>query len=265
MSLTDRTLDLLACFTPDEPTRSLSELSHQSGLPLTTTHRIVTDLLAWGALERTPDGGLQIGLRLWQVASLAPRSLGLREVALPFMEDLYVVTGENVQLAVRDGTEAVYVERLTGRHAVRVLTRVGDRFALHATGVGLVLLAHAPLAVRTTVLARPLRAWTPHTITDPERLRATLADVIRTGVAVSDRQVTEDALSVACPIFGPTGEVVAALSVVVRRGSQQPQALIPAVRTAGSGISRALGAGPATPSRAVTRKGLPPRPAADAL
>jgi DNA-binding IclR family transcriptional regulator len=244
MTLTVRTLDLLACFTPDQPIRTLSELSHHSGLPMTTTHRIVADLLAWGALERTPDGGLQIGLRLWQVASQAPRGLGLREVALPFMEDLYVATGENVQLAVREGSEAVYIERLTGRRAVRVLTRVGDRFALHATGVGLVLLAHAPDEVRTAVLQRPLKAWTPHTITDPDQLRATLADVIRTGVAVSDRQVTEDALSVAGPVRGPRGDVVAALSVVVRYGSLPPQALVPAVRAAANGISRALGAEP---------------------
>lgn len=244
MSLTYRTLDLLACFTPDQPIRSLSELSHHSGLPLTTTHRIVTDLLEWGALERTPDGCLQIGLRLWRVASQAPRGLGLREVALPFMEDLYVATGENVQLAVREGSEAVYIERLTGRRAVRVLTRVGDRFALHATGVGLVLLAHAPAEVRTAVLERPLQAWTPYTITEPDQLRSALAEVRRTGVAISDRQVTEDALSVACPVFGPGSEVVAALSVVVRYGTLPPQALVPAVRAAGNGISRALGPGP---------------------
>jgi DNA-binding IclR family transcriptional regulator len=256
MTLTVRTLDLLACFTPDQPIRTLSELSHHSGLPLTTTHRIVADLIDWGALERTPDGGLQIGLRLWQVASQAPRGLGLREVALPFMEDLYVATGENVQLAVREGSEAVYIERLTGRRAVRVLTRVGDRFALHATGVGLVLLAHAPDEVRTAVLERPLQAWTPYTITDPARLRATLAEVRRTGVAVSDRQVTEDALSVACPVLGPGNEVVAALSVVVKYGTLPPQALIPAVRAAGHGISRALGAPLPTGGIGVSRPAL---------
>ena len=255
MSLTYRSLDLLACFTPDQPIRSLSELSHHSGLPLTTTHRIVADLLAWGALERNPDGGLQIGLRLWQVASQAPRGLGLREVALPFMEDLYVATGENVQLAVREGSEAVYVERLTGRQSVRVLTRVGDRFALHATGVGLVLLAHAPAEVRTAVLERPLQAWTPYTITDPDQLRATLAEVRRTGVAISDRQVTEDALSVACPVLGPGNDVVAALSVVVKYGTLPPQALIPAVLAAGNGISRALGSKPRDHGR---RQPLPP-------
>ena len=105
------------------------------------------------------------------------------------------------------------------------------------------LLAHAPAEVRTAVLERPLQAWTPYTITDPEVLRSTLAEVRRTGVAISSRQVTEDALSVACPVVGPGGDVVAALSVVVRYGSLSPQALVPAVRAAGNGISRALGAG----------------------
>ena len=242
MSLTDRSLEVLATFTPDHPTRTLQEVSRESGLPLTTTHRIVTDLVAWGALERTRGGRLQVGLRLWEVASLAPRGLGLREVSLPYMEDLFVATGENVQLAVREGCEAVFVERLTGRTSVTVLTRVGDRFALHATGVGLVLLAHAPADVQKQVLSRPLRTWTEHTIGDPDRLRAVLADVRRTGVAISDRQVTDDAVSVACPIRDAHGEVVAALSLVVRHGTVAPAALAPALRAASRGISRALGA-----------------------
>ena len=242
MGLTARSLDLLAAFTPDHPVLTLAEASRATGLPLTTTHRIVAELLDWGALERTPDGALQIGLRLWRVAAVAPRGLGLREVALPFMEDLYVATQENVQLAVREGHEAVFVERLTGRHAVTVLTRVGDRFALHATGVGLVLLAHAPAEVQQEVMAGPLRAWTEWTITEPARLRSVLADVRRTGVAISDRQVTDDAVSVAAPVVDRDGEVVAALSLVVRHGSVAPRALVPAVRAAAVGISRALGA-----------------------
>lgn len=242
MSLTDRSLDVLATFTPDHPTRTLQEISRESGLPLTTTHRIVTDLVAWGALERTRSGRIQVGLRLWRVASLAPRGLGLREVALPYMEDLFVATGENVQLAVREQCEAVFVERLTGRRSVTVLTRVGDHFALHATGVGLVLLAHAPDDIQHEVLSRPLRTWTDHTISDPDQLRAVLAEVRRTGVAVSDRQVTDDAVSVACPIRDAHGDVVAALSLVVRHGSVSPASLVPALRAASRGISRALGA-----------------------
>src|SRR5262249_15584216 len=154
--------------------------------------------------------------------SLAPRGLGLREAAMPFLEDLYEVTHENVQLAVREGLEVVFVERIAGRQAVPVLTRVGGRFALHATGVGQVLLAYAPPEVLEEVLSAPLDGFTHKTITNPARLREAVAAVRRNGYAVSDGQVTVDALSVAAPICGDGGEIVAAVSLVVRAGSLQP-------------------------------------------
>jgi DNA-binding IclR family transcriptional regulator len=235
-------LGVLGVFTAEHPELSLSEISRRAGLPLSTAHRLVGELTAWGALERDAGGQYRIGLRLWEVAALAPRGLGLREAALPFMEDLYEATHENVQLAVLDDLEVVYVERIAGRNAVPVLTRVGLRFAPHATGVGLVLLAYAAREDQDRYLARPLQTFTEKTIGDERRLRAVLAEVRRCGYATSDGQVTLDALSVAAPIHGPTDEVVAALSIVVRAGSAAPTALAPLVLTAARGISRTLGA-----------------------
>ena len=186
--------------------------------------------------------------------SAAPRGLGLREAALPFMEDLYEVTHENVQLAVRDEDEVVFVERFAARDAVAVLTQVGGRFALPPTGVGLVLLAHAPREVQERVLAAPLKRYTEHTITDPRELRRVLAEVRRTGVAISDRQVTTDAVSVAAPIEA-RGNVVAALSIVVGGDSASAvRAMTPGVRAAARGISRTLDAeGAVPPARATPR------------
>jgi DNA-binding IclR family transcriptional regulator len=240
-SVTSKVLALLDAFTPASPALTLSELARRAGLPLPTASRRVAELLAWGALERGDDGRYRIGLRLWEVGSLAPRGLGLRELALPTMEDLYEVTHENVQLAVRQDLELVFIERIAGRHAVPVLTRVGGRFALHVTGVGLVLLAYAPAGIQEQVLAAPLERYTAMTITDPGRLRRGLAEVRRTGYAVSDRQVTMDALSVAAPIRGPDGTVVAAVSLVVAHDRADPVALAPLVQAAGRTISRALG------------------------
>ncbi|MGY1742134.1 MULTISPECIES: IclR family transcriptional regulator [unclassified Blastococcus] len=234
-------LAVLAAFSRERPALTLSELARATGMPLSTAHRVVAELRAWGGLERGPDGRLRVGLRLWELGALAPRGLGLREAALPFMEDLYEVTHQNVQLAVRDDTELVFVERIAGREAVPVHTQVGGRFALPPTGVGLVLLAHAPGEVQERVLAGPLQRYTAHTVTDPRQLRRVLAEVRRTGVAVSDRQVTADAVSVAAPITAGD-DVVAALSVVVRGDSAAAvRALTPGVRAAARGISRTLG------------------------
>lgn len=237
--MTSKVLALLDAFSPATPALTLSELARRTGLPLPTAYRRAAELVAWGALERGDDGRYRIGLRLWEVGSLAPRGLGLRELALPVMEDLYEVTHENVQLAVRQDLELVFIERIAGRQAVPVLTRVGGRFALHATGVGLVLLAHAPVEVQEQVLAAPLERYTELTIIDPKRLRSYLAEVRRVGYAVSDRQVTMDALSVAAPIRVPEG-VVAAISLVVAHDRADPVALAPLVQAAGRVVSRAL-------------------------
>jgi DNA-binding IclR family transcriptional regulator len=231
---------VLDAFTPSSPVLTLSEIARRAALPLTTTHRLVGELCASGALERDRDGMYRIGLRLWEIASLAPRGVPLREAALPFLEDLYEVTHENVQLGVREGHEVLYIERITGRQAVGVLTRVGGRFPLHASGIGLVLLAHAPECVQQEVLAGRLHRFTDHTIADPDRLRRILAQVRRDGVAVSYRQVTLDALSVAAPVFDADGAVLAGLSIVSKADGTDPARLVPAVRAAALGTSRAL-------------------------
>lgn len=254
---------MLAAFDVSHPELSLAEISRRSGLPLTTAHRLVRDLTRWGALERSGTGSYHIGLRLWEVASLAPRGIPLREAALPYLEDLYEATHENVQLAVREGLEVVYLERLLSRSSVRVLTRVGGRFAIHATGVGLVLLAFGPADLQEQVLAGPLETWTPKTISDPRRLRAILAEVRRNGYSVSDGQVTLDALSVAAPIRDAADDVVAAVSLVVPAAGAQPRALAPALLAAARGISRTLGA-PSSRRRPIPGSASPPRSCAAA-
>jgi DNA-binding IclR family transcriptional regulator len=240
-SVSAKVLDVLAAFRADCPELTLSQISRHSGLPLTTAHRIVRELAARGVLERSAAGSYHIGLLLWEIASLAPRGLLLREVALPYMEDLCQATHENVQLAVREGAELVFIERLAGRGAVPVLTRVGGRFALHATGVGLVLLAHAPADIQEQVLAGPLERWTPMTISSQDQLRRILADVRQNGYSVSDRQVTIDALSVGAPVRGADDEVIASLSIVAHADGAESRTLAAAVRAAARGISRSLG------------------------
>lgn len=240
MGVASRVLDVLAAF--DGTDLTLTDVARRAHLPLTTAHRIVGELTARGALERADDGRYRVGLRLWEVGALAPRGLGLRERAMPFLEDLYEVTRQNVQLAVLDGRDAVYVERLSGRGAVNVITRVGGRLPLHATGVGLVLLAFAEPTLQEQVLAAPLRKYTVKTVCRPDELRRTLAEVRRAGVAISDGQIELIALSVAAPVRGPRGDVVAALSVVVPADGGEVRLYVPVVRAAARGISRALGA-----------------------
>ncbi|MER7083252.1 transcriptional regulator, IclR family [Saccharopolyspora kobensis] len=240
-TVASRLFRILEAFSPERPSLTLSAISRHSGLALTTTHRLVGELAGWGALERAADGSYRIGLRIYELAGLTPRGTLLREVAMPFLGDLYEATRQNVQLGVRDGDEVVYVERISGREAVPVVSRPGGRLPLHATGVGLVLLAHADPGRQEAVLSAPLKRFTERTIADARQLRRTLADVRRQGFAISDRQIELSTLSVAAPVHDDTDEVIAALSIVVPADRTDPMALVPAVRAAARGLSRALG------------------------
>jgi DNA-binding IclR family transcriptional regulator len=238
----NRAFRIMDSFGPDHRSLSLTALSSRAGLPKPTALRLARKLTELGALERTPGGDYVVGLRLLEVASLAPRGHGLRAAALPYLEDLHRATGQHVLLAVRDGDEAVLIERLSARDAGQVMYRVGGRLPLHSTGVGLVLLAHAPAALQEDVLSRDL-TLRPENIRRPVReLRAQLAAIRQDGVAVASRAWPEPVTSVAAPVLGPRRSPVAALSVVTRSDQVDPAVLRPAVIAVARAVSRAVAA-----------------------
>lgn len=217
---------------------NLSEICRRAGLPLATGHRLVGELVAGGFLERVPDGTYRIGTRLWRIGSQAPAVTGLRELALPHMEDVYEVTHDNVQLAVLREDKALVVERLRGARSVPVVTQVGSTLPLHTTGVGQVLLAFAPRDVRERVLAAGLERYTPRSITDPDELRRVLARVRHRGYSHTRDDMTVGASSVAVPIRDAEGGVVAALSLVARTRGADVRRLLPPLMTAARALSR---------------------------
>ncbi|WP_374202619.1 IclR family transcriptional regulator [Amycolatopsis sp. GM8] len=242
MTAAGRLLAVLDAFAPGRSSLTLSDISRRAGLSLTTAHRLAGELMNWGALERDAEGHYRIGLHLLELAALAPRGLELRELAQPYLEDLFHSTRAHVHLAVRDGSEVVYVETLRARGAVTVLSRLGQRWPLQVTGTGLVLLAYSTPEVQESVLHGPLKRYTAKTVTDPNVLRRTLADVRHTGVAVAEEQITLEGVAIAAPIRGVGDEVVAALGLVVHIDDCEPRALVPVITATARGISRALGA-----------------------
>jgi len=238
----DRALALLAAFSPDRAALSLTELAELTGIPVSTVHRFTARMAAWGALERRTDGRYVVGLRLLEVASLAPRGHGLRQVAMPYLGDLAEATHQHVQLAVIEEDEATLVERISHRTARPAHYRVGGRMPLHSTGTGLALLAHADIVFQERILAGPLVREPEGVAIDPAMLRRELADVRRAGYAVLRRTSPSALLSVAAPIWNRDEQCCAALSVIVADEGASAQPLVPAVVAAARAVSRALGA-----------------------
>jgi DNA-binding IclR family transcriptional regulator len=239
-----RALRLIEAFQSPGEALPLTSLAARSGLSKSTALRLARHLLEWGALERTATGQFVIGLRLLEVASLAPRGHGLRAAAMPFMEDLHHATGQHVLLAVRDGAEAVLVERLSAHRAGRVAYHVGSRMPLHSTGVGLVLLAFAPHTVREDVLRGPLGDVPGAPATGSDALRRRIATIRREGSATNARVLPDPMSSVAAPVTARDGAVVAALSVIAPTASFDPATARPAVVAVARAVSRALQAQP---------------------
>ncbi|GLY31800.1 IclR family transcriptional regulator [Kineosporia sp. NBRC 101731] len=239
-SVTARALALLGAFDDRHRRLTLTEMAHRAGLPVPTAHRLVAELVQWGALDRLPDSARYVvGRRVWDLGLLAPVQTGLRQVASPFLHDIYAATLATVHLAVRDGIEVLYVDRLAGHQSVPVVSEVGSRLPLHSTGVGKALLAHAPPPVRRGALERLTRI-TPYTITQPGRLTAQLERVRREGYAQTVEEMSLGGCSVAVPVRGARDEVVAALGIVVPSLKRDRPRLVAALRVAAEGISRSL-------------------------
>jgi DNA-binding IclR family transcriptional regulator len=238
-SVAQRVMAVLGSFSREQPVLTLSEIQQSTGLASATTHRIVSELVEWGALERVSWGRYRIGMRLWQLGSLAPQARDLRDVALPYLQDLLDVTREVVHLVVLDDGKALFIERLMARPEVHVRSRVARRLPLHATGPGKVLLAYSPPEVLEQTLAHGLPRMARNTITDADRLRDALHTICATGYSLSRDEMTDGASSVAVPVRGLDRSVIAAISVVVPTG-RDLVALVPAVRIAAAGISRGM-------------------------
>lgn len=211
-TVTSKVLAIMEVFETSRRALSLTEVAEAAGLPLSTTHRLVNELVDWGMLSRGPNGGIQLGLRLWAIAQNAGRQL--RETARPFIQDLFSLTGETSQLAVRDGSTALYIDRVYGTKRIARASRVGGRLPLHATAVGKVILAFSEPWVREAYLDHPLEALTAHTHCSPMQLRKELEQVRVNGYANTREEVRLGTCSIAVPVYH-TGKLGCSIGLVV--------------------------------------------------
>lgn len=231
---------MLGAFDERHRSLTLSELARRTEIPVPTVHRLVGELVSGSALQRLDNGRYAVGRLLWEAGLLAPVQGRLRQVAEPFLHDVYAATMATVHLAVRDGDEVLYLHRMQGRSSVPIVSAVGSRLPMHATGVGKVLLAHAPTDVRDRVFAGLTRI-TPYTITRPEVLQAQLDRIRCSGVADTSEEMSLGACSLAVPVVQSTDDaVVAAIGVVVSTLKRDRQRLLGALQVASRGIGRLL-------------------------
>jgi IclR family transcriptional regulator, acetate operon repressor len=223
---------------------TLSKLVAHTGLPKTTVHRMAIELVGLGALERR-NGGYALGQRLFELGQLVPRHRALRDLARPYMQDLYEATRETVQLAVPDGFDVLYVEIIHGHRRVHTPAARGGRMPFHCTGLGKAVMAFSPPDTVARALAQPLVARTPRTITGHAILSGELARVRREGIAFERGESERGLVCAAAPITRVDGIAFAAVSMSMsHRSRARPDGAASAVRQTACAISRELRAAP---------------------
>jgi DNA-binding IclR family transcriptional regulator len=234
----ERAAAILAAFDPHHRELTLAALVARSGLPRSTLHRTADRMIQLGWLDK-PHDRYRIGNRLFEISSLAPIRHELREAVLPFLQDLYHATRTAVQLGVLAGNQVLVVEKISGHRPMPMLSQTGGMIPAHCSALGRAILAHSEQACVDTVIEAGLTARTPRTITSPLALRRELAAIPDRGLAIDREEGNIGISCVAAPIFGPLGDVVAALSVTGPTALVRADRAGPAVRLAAAAASRA--------------------------
>lgn len=242
-----KALALLDLLEQEEPL-GLTELARRLGVPKPTAYRLLNSLVETGLVRRTAPGqngasGYGLGFRLLELGGVLAERIDLRLLALPTMRALRDQTGDTVHLAIRDGVEAVYIEKVDSQAPIRLYTRVGRRLPLHVGACPRTLLAYAEPELVQQVLAGPLHPFTEATITRPVELRRALEITRRQGYTVGYGEAMPGTYAVAAPIYDYQGRVTAVVSVggPTRSAEDHLDRLIDHVRGAALEISRQLG------------------------
>mgnify|MGYP000013355610 CR=1 FL=1 len=229
---------------------SLKALSKVTGLHPSTAHRILAAMTHSRLVERCDAGTYGLGIRFLELGNIVKARFNLRDIAVPFMQNLHETIGEAINLGIRDGDEIIYLERTSsGRSLVRVVYLVGARAPLHLTSLGkLFLAADTPADVRAYAERTKLPGKTPHSLTTLEQLEKELETIRRDDIAYDNEEAEIGLRCVAAPIRNDEGTLVAGLSISAptdRHDATWPDR----IREATIEISRALGY-PSTQKRA---------------
>ena len=250
ISAVDRALSILEALA-EHPGVSVTELAKVSGNTKSLVFRLIYTLEQRGYVIKDPvSRTYTLGYRPLYLAASAQDNLTLLTASAPFLDDLAKSAGEHVNLLVRDGIYSVCVALRSAPDSGRLYAQVGRRGPLYAGGGPKILLAFAPDDVRKEVLAGPLTAFTPDTITDPAKLSDRLHEIRLTGKNESRGDLDRNAFSFASAIHDRDGEVIAAVSVagtIDRLKPDSPPRLRGLVDEAARRISEAIGWRPRPP------------------
>ena len=190
----------------------VTELARQLGLPKSNVHRVLTTLEAAGYVRKGQEGTYSPSLKLWELGTEVMLRVDIRGVAAPHLRELVADTRESAILAVLDGTDVVYIDKIESDQAIQAVTRVGSRVPAYSVGTGKAMLAFSPAALQADATRRAV-AHTAATITNEGALLAEFEAIRKRGYAVNRGEFRDEVAGVAAPILDSSGGVLAGVGI----------------------------------------------------
>src|ERR1039457_4708571 len=230
----ERGLAILGCFTPARPVLGIADIADDLGMSRSTTHRYVITLVALGYLEQGASRKYRLGLRVTDLGMAALNSTGLREHSHLYLQELRQRTSYTVSLALLDGTDILYVDRVRsfrrGQGTIDLNLQPGSRLPAYCTAMGKLLLAHLPEAEQRDVFATiKLSKRGPNTITTKKALYDELDEVRTAGFAVNDEELAAELLTISAPVRNQDRQVVAAINMAAHSSMISLEELVDAL------------------------------------
>ncbi len=242
----ERALAMLEAVSEEPEGLSNADISRKLKIPKSSASYILRTLEKQGYLHRDSGGGkYRVGLKILSLSRGALSGIDVREVALPIMRRLMEKTTLTCHLAILDGPEAVYIEKVEPQGFIRMDTWVGRRMRVHATSVGKALVAYIPEGQLQKIVAdRPMERRTPKTITTLPRLLKELEKVRALGYSVDDEENNLGARCLGAPVFNQRGEIEAAVGLsgpISQVNSETMPRIVEALKDAARHLSMQLG------------------------
>ncbi len=242
----EKAISLLSRFDGNRPEWGVTELSNELRINKSTVSKIISTFENHGLLTKNSETRkYRLGLRLFELGSLVASQLDLQKEALACMEELSRLVGETIHLVVMNDFDIIYINKVESPGSLRIGTRVGGRLPAHCTGVGKILLAAlSPEERKIFFKKRPLKKFTPNTITDPKILQQALDEASVQGYALDNEEFSGGLMCVAAPIKNYSEKIIGAISIsgsIHRLREKNLENLIAQTKNTAQKISQRLG------------------------
>jgi IclR family pca regulon transcriptional regulator len=245
-----RAFMILGCFSPERSVLGIAEIADKTGMSRSTTHRYVITLVMLGFLEQDASRKYRLGLKVTDLGMAKLNSMGLRKPSRLCLEELHTCTSLTTSLSVLDRSEIVYVERVRshrrGQYMIDLNLRLGSRLPAYCTSMGKVLLANLSREVRNQLIVNMvISRHGPKSVVSRKSLGMELEQVFEDGMAINDEELAPGLVSMACPVRGKGGEVVAAINLVAHTSMISLEGMVdqylPDLRMTADSISERVG------------------------